>query len=588
MIASKKISTAGKQQQIQRRRWSISRYEIAVLVIIAFVIILRLVLIARGWPETNSDEGSMGIEAMHIAFLGKHPIFLYGQDYMGVLEAYIAALMFHLFGVSVFSLRLGMILLFTLFLISTYLLTSLLYTKKLAVSILALLSLGTVDVFIQQLRAVGGAVETLLFGSLIFLLGSWLALKSDRVSAAQGPRWHLLVYGGWGFVAGIGLWSHQLVAPFVLMGSLILVLFCWPELKRGAILFLFLGLLIGAFPLIYYNLKAQAGHDTLTAILQLHSADFQKILLGPKAFEHLHEKQIIGTMLYTLPVATGLSPICSYSELPLYTPINPHIVQCIIMHGGWSLSYIVLVAIAIFLAAKALWKLWHIRQSREHTWTSEERQAAVLHVARLMLLLSAVITLALYISSPLSGLKPWSTRYLVGLLIITPAVIWPIWKGIDTENFKLPSAQFAKFMVMFKRGILLLVSMVLLAGTFITFSSIPSVEATNSQQEALIHDLLRIGATHIYSDYWTCDRLIFQSREQIICSVLDQYLQPALDRYMPYRSIVRADHHAAYVFAQGTDYAAAIARRVKQAPPNVHYREFTFDGFVIYQPVEAT
>jgi hypothetical protein len=174
------------------------------------------------------------------------------------------------------------------------------------------------------------------------------------------------------------------------------------------------------------------------------------------------------------------------------------------------------------------------------------------------------------------------------LLIITPAVIWPLWKGIDTENFKLPSAQFAKFMVMFKRGILLLVSMVLLAGTFITFSSIPSVEATNSQQEALIHDLLRIGATRIYSDYWTCDRLIFQSREQVICSVLDQYLQPALDRYMPYRSIVRADHHAAYVFAQGTDYAAAIARRVKQAPPNVHYREFTFDGFVIYQPVEAT
>lgn len=210
----------------------------------------------------------MGIEAMHIAFLGKHPIFLYGQDYMGVLEAYIAALMFHPFGVSVFSLRLGMILLFTLFLISMYLLTSLLYTKKLAVITLALLSLGTVDVFIQQLRAVGGAVETLLFGSLIFLLSSWLALKSDRASASQGPRWHLLVYGGWGFVVGIGLWSHQLVAPFVLMGSLILVLFCWPELKRGAMLFLFLGLLIGAFPLIYYNLRAPAGHDTLTAILQ--------------------------------------------------------------------------------------------------------------------------------------------------------------------------------------------------------------------------------------------------------------------------------------------------------------------------------
>src|SRR2546421_11576305 len=107
-------------------RWSTIRwkhpkfgsYDKIAFVIIALAVILRIVLVALHMPETNSDEGTMGLEAMHIAFRGEHPIFLYGQDYMGVLEAYIAALFFHLFGVSVFTLRIGMMMMFAFFMVS--------------------------------------------------------------------------------------------------------------------------------------------------------------------------------------------------------------------------------------------------------------------------------------------------------------------------------------------------------------------------------------------------------------------------------------------------------------------------------------
>src|ERR1700686_4825711 len=112
-------------------------YEIAALIIIVLAVLLRIILIAKGWPETDSDEGTMGLEAMHIAFRGEHPVFLYGQNYMGMIEAYVGALLFRLFGVSLFSLRLGMVILFALFLVSLYLLTSLLYSKKLALGSLA-------------------------------------------------------------------------------------------------------------------------------------------------------------------------------------------------------------------------------------------------------------------------------------------------------------------------------------------------------------------------------------------------------------------------------------------------------------------
>src|SRR5579885_2614571 len=86
----------------------IGPYGLTALAIIVLAVTFRLLLVLNNYPETNSDEGTMGIEAMHIAFQGQHPIYLYGQNYMGVLEAYLAAPFFHLFGVSVFTLRLGM------------------------------------------------------------------------------------------------------------------------------------------------------------------------------------------------------------------------------------------------------------------------------------------------------------------------------------------------------------------------------------------------------------------------------------------------------------------------------------------------
>ncbi len=190
------------------QRFRVGPYEIAALAIIAFTIAVRILLIALGWPETDSDEGTMGLAAMHIAFRGEHPVFLYGQNYMGMIEAYVGAFLFRLFGVSLFNLRLGMILLFTLFLVSTYCLTSLLYSKKLALVTLALLSVGASNVLLPEMRAVGGAVETLIFGSILMLLASWLAFTAGEDALPRKRRRRLLAYVCWGLATGLGLWSH--------------------------------------------------------------------------------------------------------------------------------------------------------------------------------------------------------------------------------------------------------------------------------------------------------------------------------------------------------------------------------------------
>ncbi len=144
----------------------IGPYGLAATAIITLSVLFRTILVVFHFPEINSDEGKMGIEAMHIAFQGQHPIYIYDQPYLGVLEAYIAAPIFRLFGVSDITLRMGMIILFALFMITMYWLASLLYSKRLALVTLVLLSFATTDMLIQQLRAVGGAVELIFFGAL--------------------------------------------------------------------------------------------------------------------------------------------------------------------------------------------------------------------------------------------------------------------------------------------------------------------------------------------------------------------------------------------------------------------------------------
>ena len=112
---------------------------------------------------------------------------------------------------------------------------------------------------------------------------------------------------------------------------------------------------------------------------------------------------------------------------------------------------------------------------------------------------------------------------------------------------------------------------------------IPRAQATYQNEEALIQNLLRIGATHIYSDYWTCNRLTFHSQEKIVCSTLDEQLNPGFDRYRPYRVVVQAASHPAYVFQLNSKQAQVLKQRVPLA--ELPYRQYIFEGYVVYQRI---
>jgi hypothetical protein len=160
-----------------------------------------------------------------------------------------------------------------------------------------------------------------------------------------------------------------------------------------------------------------------------------------------------------------------------------------------------------------------------------------------------------------------------------------MWKG--TSAFLRASNWRIQTLLLVRGCLLLLILAVYGAGTYRTFADIPNAQAAYKQQDELVQKLLALGATRIYSEYWTCNRLTFQSQEKIICSALDEQLKPGFDRYTPYRDIVRAAPHPAYVFPSGTQQVTAFDAAMNTGTMAMTYQRLTFQNYVIYLPNQA-
>jgi Dolichyl-phosphate-mannose-protein mannosyltransferase len=585
------------------KKFRIGMYEYIMLLLVVLASTLRIVLISLNWPVTNSDEAIMDLMALHINTLGEHPIFFYGQSYMGPIEAYIGALCFRLFGVSIFSVRLGLIPFFALFLIGTYLLARKLYNKRLALFTVALLCLGSSDIFSRQLKAIGGYPEITFLGAFIFFLCCKLALSSypryakqshDQDSYQRQQRFRWLLYGFLGLLIGLSIWIDQILLPYIAAAMLLLLLFCWRDFfSRFGLCFL-LGAIVGALPLIYYNFTAPPGQNSLQVLLHVHSFGQQELMALPTPFL----RQLSGTFLLSLPTMTGFNPLCDINQIPLFGSAASISSTCITTQGAWSFGYLLLWLAAFLMASISLWRLlgrllWTRLKRKDSQLLSiiqqmETREQIIIYTARLMLLISAMLTLIQYLLSPSAGLTPnTSARYLEAMLISTPAILWPLWSAIrayrERKTFSLHCLRFGSFCLM-----ICIVGM-FLVGTARILLDVPGAENVYDRDQTLVQTLLSSGITRFYSEYWTCNKLIFQSDERLICSNLNGGLQtdPIFNRYQPYYDSVREANATAYVFPQGSAQQQNMDRYIHAtygtSLPNTHYTRRIFKGFVIYQ-----
>src|SRR5258708_36839625 len=101
-LASSADASANAAQTREKRwyTWLLSPLWLCLLV----AVIIRIWLIIRTHGTLDGDEALLGIQAEHI-LQGERPIYFYGIPYFGSMEAYVAALLFAIFGPSVAALR---------------------------------------------------------------------------------------------------------------------------------------------------------------------------------------------------------------------------------------------------------------------------------------------------------------------------------------------------------------------------------------------------------------------------------------------------------------------------------------------------
>ncbi len=416
-------------------------------------------------------------------------------------------------------------------------------------------------------------MELIMFAALMFLLAYRLA-----ATAGQRSRGRYLTYAAWGWTVGIALWVHILVLPFVVCSGILILVFCYREWRTRAIPCLLIGLLVGGFLLI-------PGYESIPHALSFQSG--ASVIEGTPGAQlvHLFRQQVVSTLFWGIPLTTWFQPICSSSDLP-YLNLGHNTsstLSCSLIQGGWGTGYVILLCAGLALAGVACWKLWKQQRAQGENWTPEKQQQAVRQFARLMLLITDALVILLYLHSPLSAIKPWSTRYLVGMLVATPAIIWPLWRLTGLEKAHLTLRATTRWLT---RLALVFVTLVALGMTAWTTTSVPAAYAEEQQQMQLVTDLLNMHITRVYLEYWTCYRLAFQSQERIVCAAPPYPATVGGTPYQGYAVALQNTPNPPFMFpASSTDEIRAF-NAYNQAH-NKHFREILLDGMALFIPEQS-
>jgi hypothetical protein len=275
-------------------------------------------------------------------------------------------------------------------------------------------------------------------------------------------------------------------------------------------------------------------------------------------------QHLLNTALVSVPLMTGFSSSCIDQGISRAYPFLPtsHL-HCMAEQAMWGFGYAVLMIVAGIMAILGL------RRYRC------DRPEVIKESARILLLLAGILTIILYIRGGASTGDTWgASRYLICTWVSIPALLWPLWR--------LPwrSARFASFALLF---IVLAHSMVM------TFAVISNARVENTQMYTFASYLEKKHITRFYSDYWTCNRIIFYTQEKLICGNTDvtphNRLVHGYDRYKPYLQVLLDAKDPAFVYPSTNITIGVVEYYLKKK--GISYTVHEADGYTIIAPKES-
>jgi len=218
-------------------RFRINKAFCAVLILILLALAFRIPSLAHSFGLMTSDDAIPALMAKHISEGKLPPIYYYGQLYMGSFSQHIFALMFVIFGYSIFLLKFITLLFFLAFIATQFILMKEMFSFRFSfiISLFYCLPIGhLIPVTFDNT----GAFSLVLFLGSSILYVSYLIYWKNKENLTPFL----------GFLMGISFWTHQISVCFILTSFVILLFKYKLRMKKYFSFFSFF--LIGCFPLL--------------------------------------------------------------------------------------------------------------------------------------------------------------------------------------------------------------------------------------------------------------------------------------------------------------------------------------------------
>jgi len=270
-----------------------------VLVIIVLGIILRLL----HWvlPVMDSDMAVTGLMARHI-LKGEFPVFFWGQNYCGAIEAYLVALFFAIFGASRYALNIVPVLESILFMIVMYILARRAFGEKVGILTLLLIAIPPRYLVVNTVLARANYVENLVLGAIVFYLTYRIVYEEKGINS--GKLFFLL-----GIIFGLAWWTNFQSIYFILTSLFFIFLRKKLIFFTRRFLILLLGVFIGGSPFWYFCFT-----NDFSPFKSIGEEKFTNIAIALKKFF------VVG-----LPVIFGVVK----SNREIYIPVMSHLLLII-------------------------------------------------------------------------------------------------------------------------------------------------------------------------------------------------------------------------------------------------------------------
>ncbi len=504
--------------------------------LVCLALVLRLAVLANAEWTIDGDEAVVGVMAQDI-LRGARPVFFYGQVYLGSLEAYLVAPLFALFGVSSVVLKAAPMLLSVVHVLLVYWLAVRAFNPWIGAVAGLLAAVPPLYITVNAGRALGGYPETLVFGDLLLLLA---------VVAAPGNRLRPAYFAAMGLTAGVGVWTHLLIAHYLLPVGLFL-------LVREPLLPLRLSFwiavawaLVGSAPLWQFNL---ANHWATVAYFVNGAAEAGTVSL---------RAILIFWLQAPLSYALGIA------------------------HPWGPLSPVLGMVRALVVVAGLLWLGEHAL--RDSHW----RRGAARSVSPAVLLLAFVLFLpVLYV---VTGYGAWALlapdidftgRYLLPVATVAPIVI---------AGLAVSLARTSVFLAVATAGAILAANAGTYTGVdykivfqtpyFCCWAPLPS------SHTQLIANLKERGIELVIANHWVGHRLIFESERTLPAfDYFDVKAAGGSDRFPEYGELLERDPapKLAYVLVRSPDEERLPLDDALDGL-GVPYERWVTEPYVVYIP----